>query len=187
MQWDNSIGLDCAGYVYRAFLATHPHSTPAQYGLKSPENENFSGLATNPHFRKVAPTEARPGDIFTLAAPGHGEPGHNAIVYSHDVLGDAAARDALSATRPSDATFDAFLKAGGSVHVLEVDSSWGAGPAGAPSGGVRRETWLYCEGSKQWGALQHGATPLATDPFFVFDVGHVHKDPIGGVFRPRGE
>jgi hypothetical protein len=37
--------------------------------------------------------------------------------------------------------------------VFEVDSSWGAGDLGSPNGGVRRDTWLFNEGTKKWAEI----------------------------------
>jgi hypothetical protein len=196
MQWDHGIGLDCAGYVYGAFIATR-HATPATYGLKAVENENFTGLAQNRHFRRVDPTEARPGDIFTLTAR---PVGHNAIVYSHEIVQDPRRREALYArfgTRPA----ENFMKSEGRVHVFEVDSSWGA-EDGQPFGGVRRETWFYAEGSTasddqgplKWAqinvrgqqTLLDGGVPPDAALRAAFTLVHGPCDEtIGGVFRPK--
>jgi hypothetical protein len=134
LQWRYGVGLDCAGYVYGALLAVHG-GPAARLGLASVDMENFTGLPHNPRFRGVTPDRALAGDVIVLRGGG-GEPGHNLIVYSHELLDPVDARR-IAATW---ALAGPLLACKGPIHVIEVDSSFGAGRLGNPSGGVRRDT-----------------------------------------------
>jgi hypothetical protein len=135
MQWQFGIGVDCAGYVYRAAEAA-TGAKGSTLGLKEVVNEAFRGLDGHRGFAKVSPMDARPGDVMTLDPLPPETVGHNVVVRSHAVQGQ--------------------------VHTLEVDSSWGAGADGADYGGFRRDTWLYDEGTKLWTSFDaHTDPPVA--------------------------
>ena len=142
MQWTWGIGVDCAGYTRRSFLAANGLSErqTAGLGLASLGNEAFRGLDKNPHFAKVAPSDMRPGDLVTLDPKPGGRWGHNLVVRSNTVADDAA-KAAFAAQHGPLAK--AFLQGFGPFHMIEVDSSWGAGATGADYGGFRRDTWIY--------------------------------------------
>ena len=170
MQWEHGIGIDCAGYVQNAFLASRGASRQ-KYGFNERWNENLSGLKTNPHFRSIDPPHARTGDLFTLRAASPGDVGHAVIVYARALM-DAKTEAALHD--------DAFT-AGGPVHVLQVDSSWGADD-GKPFGGVRRDTWFFNEATERWGFFNVRTTP----PTFETGDSPCHE-PVDGVYRPKDE
>jgi len=153
MQWDYGIGVDCAGYAKQALLATSPRPLP----LRGAGAESFRDLdgARAGAFVRLPIETARPGDLVTLD-PMPGEHwGHNVIVYSH------------------------VVKNG--VHVLEVDSSWGAGAHGSEQGGFRRDTWTYDATTKTWGSYAPGTTP----PVLVTSGDGPAGDRYHGTYRPR--
>jgi len=172
LQWRYGIGIDCAGYVYGALLALHG-GPASRLGLKTPDMENFTGLPSNPHFRSVAADRAAAGDVMVLRGNGV-EPGHNVVVYSHELV-DAAYKARVIATWPDARR---FLANAGRLHILEVDSSFGAGVRGDPSGGVRRDTLLYDESSGQWCTCRATAPPTAV----VCDVPY-DEAALTGLFR----
>jgi hypothetical protein len=175
--WNFGIGMDCADYAQRAFLAVHG-GTRADLGLLPDISyENLQGLDRTSKLVKVGVTLARPGDLFILGSPSKGDPGHCVIVYSHEVASDEAKAVMRQRCGP-----DAFgiLMGSDVVHLYQVDSSWGAGSQGASFGGVRRETWLYDETRGVWGRMV-----LSAGGQFVSSpnpAGH----PIVGIYRPRG-
>ncbi len=123
MQWTWGIGVDCAGYTYKAVVAASGAS-PRALGLRALGMESFRSLDRNAAFVKIAPSSARPGDVITLDPLPPETVGHNVIVRSHTTNG----------TR----------------HVIEVDSSWGAGADGADYGGFRRDTWIFDASTRLW-------------------------------------
>jgi hypothetical protein len=132
MQWQWGIGVDCAGYAYAAIVAASGTS-PQKLGLAPIQMENFRALDGLRTFTKVPLSSARPGDVITLDPRPPETVGHNVIVRSRSVVG--------------------------SRHVLEVDSSWGAGPAGAEYGGFRRDTWIFDESTKLWTSFDVHVSP----------------------------
>lgn len=176
MQWEHGIGVDCAGYCKEAIRATAGASVP----MGGPGNESFRDLDSPPrsaHFAKQSIVDVRPGDLVTLDPSPPETWGHNVVVYRHDVA-DAASKRAL-ATLHGD-TMKAFLASPGPHRVLEVDSSWGAGPNGADFGGFRRDTWIYDESTKTWGSFAHEA-PHA----FVTSPDGPSGDRYHGAYRAR--
>jgi hypothetical protein len=183
MMWKYGVGIDCAGYAARAFLASR-HAEPSAYGLRRADYEDLQSLASNPRFARVDFTGAKPGDLFILG-PGGDPPrgvGHCVAVYSHDVA-DARTKDLLLGRCGTQAS--KFIRASDKLHVYQVDSSWGAGSNGASYGGVRRETWLYDERSKTWARYSPGQASLGGSGFETDSSPCGH--PIRGVFRPRNE
>ena len=154
LQWRFGIGLDCAGYVYRAVVAVS--GSPEKLGLKAPESENFTGLPQNPRFTRLAePTSARPGDVIVLGGNGTlADPGHNLVVRSHATLADSST--SMLSRWPAAA---AFAKDRVDIHVFEVDSSFGADSTGRVDGRVRRDVLLYDSTSKQWCACMDTTPP----------------------------
>jgi hypothetical protein len=89
------------------------------------------------------------------------------------------------------------------VHVLEVDSSWGADD-GKSFGGVRREKWFYSEtpvigangAEPRWGHLSlrrcamlvaGGDPPEAARRAAFMVTEGPGEEALGGVFRPKDE
>ena len=181
--WKYGIGIDCAGYARLAFLACR-HGEPTTYGFRQADFEDLQNLATNRAFAKVDPIRAKPGDLFILGRPATPpkEPGHCLVVYSHTIADDRA-KELLVARCGSQAT--AFIRASGSLHVYQVDASWGAGPNGAAYGGVGRHTWLYDESSKQWARYDPVLAAAGGSGFRTEASPCDH--PILGVFRPKDE
>jgi hypothetical protein len=180
LQWRFGVGVDCAGYVYQAVVAVH--GSPAKLGLKATGFENFTGLPSNSHFDTMTPEKAQAGDILVLKGKGRVtengqttfDPGHNLIVRSRSLASQT--RPGVAERWPAAAE---FLKSD-DVHVLEVDSAFGAGPNGDVHGGVRRDVILYNETTHQWCTCQDTAPPK---------VG-IGKVPYGemaltGFFRPK--
>jgi hypothetical protein len=175
MQWDYGIGVDCAGYSKQA-LAACSARVPKMY---APGMENFRDVerGRDGTFARVSLEKARPGDLITLDAPKDDDYGHNVVVYSHVTADDAT--KALLCAKSMDVAD--FLASSGPHHVLEVDSSWGAGADGAECGGYRRDTWIYDASSKTWGSFTPGVTPAQ----FVVSPRGPAEDVFHGVYRPR--
>jgi hypothetical protein len=142
MMCDYGIGFDCAGYTQQALLAAHG-ITRAQAGLDlGIVNESLSNLSTA-HFARVAPEDARAGDVLALGPPDPRNVGHRVIVFDrHDASPEELRRYCSSGQGGS---LDK-----GHVTVLSVDSSYGSS-AHPANGGVQRQTWLY--DGKQWGTV----------------------------------
>lgn len=175
MQWSYGIGVDCAGYAKEA-LAASAQRRPQLYG---PGSESFRDLDRERagSFAKVPLVNARPGDLVTLDGPTPRDWGHNVVVYSH-VTADESTRATLGARCPE---VRAFLATPGPHHVIEVDSSWGAGTNGDETGGYRRDTWLYDVSTKLWGSFLPGVSP----PVLVTSADGPSADKYHGTYRPR--
>ena len=176
MQWDHGIGVDCAGYSKQAIAATAAR-VPRLY---APGIESFRDLdgERKGSFARVAIADARPGDLLTLDAIAPEIYGHNVVVYSHATSDDAQTA-ALSAKHGPYVA--AFLASAGPHHVLEVDSSWGAGADGNPCGGFRRDTWIYDASTKAWGSFD----PRTTPPRFEISTRGPSGDAYHATYRPR--
>jgi hypothetical protein len=176
MQWKYGIGIDCAGYVQRAFFAARGQSgTPAEraaLGLSAHAvDEGFSGLPTNPKFRSVPVADARAGDILLLGPPEPGSVGHVVLVHSNTTL--SAMDTAKMGIAPGTLT--------GPVRRIEVDSSWGAGESGT-HGGVQRRTWLFDGGTGRWASWDPAKKTLD----FSSEKGP-YDHPLTGIYRPKAE
>ena len=91
MMADHGVGLDCAGYVQQAFLATH-QMTRAQAGLRPRlEDEDLSGLSWR-GMRSVPIDRVRPGDLVIFRPPSARDFGHTAIVYEREQATDGELR-----------------------------------------------------------------------------------------------
>ncbi|MEB2312629.1 MAG: hypothetical protein OZ928_12320, partial [Polyangiaceae bacterium] len=88
LMWDFGIGVDCSGYVHHAFLysrgAGDAAAPSARYGLGAAELSGLQSLP-GPHFRRVSPALARPGDVIKLSQGDDGT-GHKVIVTARDEL-----------------------------------------------------------------------------------------------------
>lgn len=175
MQWEHGIGVDCAGYCREALIATTTKRLP----LHGPGSESFRDLDTTRagSFARQKISELRPGDLLTLDPIAPEVWGHNVIVYSRDTASEATKRS-LAALHGD--VMKAFLASNGPHHVIEVDSSWGAGATGADYGGFRRDTWIYDEATKAWGSFE----PWAPRRFVVSPAGP-SNDRFHGAYRAR--
>ncbi|AKU96815.1 hypothetical protein AKJ09_03479 [Labilithrix luteola] len=178
MQWEWGIGVDCANYTRTALLAA-TGATSKQLHIGEAGFEAFRGLDRNKAFTKVSPAEVRPGDIVTLDPKPPEVWGHNVIVRSRDVVGPTMAN--RFAERYGDEA-RSFMSGPGPVHVIAVDSSWGAGPHGASYGGYRRDTWFYDESTSRWGYVDRQVSP---PKFQTADDGPADTDRFHGAYRPR--
>jgi len=145
MQYKWGIGVDCAGYVREAALAVHGKGAQS---LVNGTNRfgAIDNLLQTHAFQTVAISDIRAGDIIYLNPWIPGFAGHSVFVHSHEIATDSM-RAELSARDP---LLSNFLKGKGPFHVLNVDSSWGAGD-GQDYGGFRRDAWIYDESWKMWG------------------------------------
>jgi plastocyanin len=168
MQWEWGIGVDCAAYTGAALTAATGKSRHAM-GLAPAGMEAFRNLDKNRHFSKISPVDVRAGDVITLDAIG--DYGHNVIVRGRAVA-DASKQAALAQAHPE---LSAFFASAGPHHVIEVDSSWGAGSEGAAYGGFRTDTWLYDESTKKWASFDRHVDPVA--------VRVSHAGPAGDIFH----
>lgn len=173
MQWQFGIGVDCAGYTQRAAAFAHGDAGRAFGG--NVMSDIFTNMGKDPRFVKVAPADIRPGDVIHLNNPEPTGVGHNVIVRDHTQLSDDAKKD-LRRTFPNTA---AFFESAGPFHVLEVDSSWGAGN-GNDYGGFRRDTWIYDASKRAW------ASYTIDDPRVLVPSPIGPQDEIfAGAYRPR--
>jgi hypothetical protein len=181
LQWRFGIGVDCAGYVYQAVVAIH--GSPAKLGLKATGFENFTGLPNNSHFDPLPPEKAQAGDVLVLKGKGtvteNGQttfdPGHNLIVRSRSLASQTG--ESVVQRWPAARAFVEQAR----VHVLEVDSAFGAGPNGDVDGGVRRDVILYNATTKEWCTCRDTTPPKIS-------VGPVPYGEMAltGFFRPKG-
>jgi hypothetical protein len=171
MQWEWGIGVDCAGYTEQAARAArHEPSRPPTHG------DAFARLARDRSMKNVTVREIRSGDVIHLDRPSPSDVGHNVIVYAHRPV---AADDRAALTARAGAIANGFFAGKGPFHLLEVDSSWGAGPSGADYGGFRRDEWLFDEGSSTWLYFEPWSQTFGTS-----NVGP-HAEPYAGAYRPR--
>jgi hypothetical protein len=163
LQWEYAVGVDCAGYVQRAFLesASRPGGSAlrlkkvggrtekrlkdgSRFGLKELGNENLYSL-NKKYFKTVTPPQSRPGDLIILKKPG--EEGHTVLLRR---------RWELSAAEQAGFTNLADLAASGErVHAFEVDASFGSSTVSHPFpnpllNGVQRRVWLFNEANGKW-------------------------------------
>ena len=174
MQWQYGVGIDCACYT-RQCLAAVTGKNDDQLALVG--DLGMRHLDTNAHFAKVNVTDVRPGDVMTLDPKPPETVGHNVIVRDH-VLADDARKQDIGRWGP---VAVAFMASSGPHHVIEVDSSWGAGPNGANEGGYRRDTWIHDESNKSWGHFQPGS-----GVFLTSTDGPTEYDTFHGAYRVKG-
>jgi hypothetical protein len=182
---NHAIGIDCAGYVQQAYLRATGR-TRAQLGF-APDltNEGLFGLPQKGFAKFSAVADLRPGDIIVFNAPPHSDqPGHRTIVFDQRVATD----DDTSAISAADGG-PAFA-AGGTLRVLEMDSSYGSGGYYG-DGGVQREKWIFNETSQKWAYLHLlAAADSSSDPmtWAVDNIGTLYgpDDVLDGFYRRRG-
>lgn len=165
---DHGIGIDCAGYVQQAFIASRG-ARPT--GFREPRNEDLSGLERR-GFTRLDVADAAPGDILVLASLQPKEVGHTVVVREvRTARPDEAAtlsRDAPGWEPPTPSA----------VKRLEVDSSWGSAGS-ALAGGVQRRVWWHDEGRNLWVSHSEGTWKVGSSPY------DDHR--IEGVYRPSKE
>jgi hypothetical protein len=175
------IGLDCRGYVYRAFLdARGSGGMPANSAAYFEKNEGSVLFQHENRLRQVELGAARAGDIVRLKPDEDGRD-HNVIVRSSSVQQVPSSGKVTVAGRvvPQRFLTDGWPNgAKPSVRVLTVDSSWG-GDDKPLQGGAKREVWLQNEKNGLWGYWDaKGDFQISSGPY-----GH----ELDGVFRPRSE
>lgn len=178
MQWEWGIGVDCANYTRNALLAA-TGANSKQLNIGEAGFEAFRGLDRNKAFSKVSPADVRAGDIVTLDPKPPEVWGHNVIVRSREVVTPALIERFAG---PYGEEARRFLNGAGPIHVIHVDSSWGAGATGASYGGVRRDTWFFDQSTSRWGYLDHQASPPA---FRTSEDGPADSDRFHGAYRAR--
>jgi hypothetical protein len=168
LMWDHCIGADCSGYVHHAFLAAR-NAPASRYSLGDPLQ---SALQAPPKaiFDKVSPETARSGDVIVLAAKNGS--GHKVIVYDRQEIPTSAPLR-VAAQKGLGSAPNAKL------HVLLVDSSWGAGEV-AQNGGVARRAWVYDESQNKWGMLESSTIVPSNDS-------GPYNHPLQGTYRPKAE
>jgi cell wall-associated NlpC family hydrolase len=165
LQWEFGYGMDCAGYVQRAFLFARGEpddgaAVRAKYGFEKLGNENLYELASKKRksggkaFKKVPFEQAAPGDLLIMDPPKGQRAGHTVLVRSR--------------------------ASSGSEHTLEVDASWGAGSLGnLAKGGVHRRKFVYDDVKQKWG-------DVAGDGSITWNaIGPYDDHPVIGLFRVR--
>jgi hypothetical protein len=179
MMWDYGVGTDCSGYVSQAAPAARG-KTPAQMGTDKVVSELGGLYPPANHWESLKPAAdalltAETGDIVKLDDP-ENDFGHFVVVYDNAILDDEAAKKLAAANSGDD---DATKFFAGKVRALTVDSSWGAGGDWtATSGGVKRNTWLYSQATKQWATLD-SAGKISITP----EGPYAHK--LNAVFRGK--
>jgi hypothetical protein len=168
LMWDHCIGADCSGYVHHAFLAAR-NATASRYSLGDPLQ---SAIQAPPKaiFDNVSPQAARSGDVMVLGKKNGS--GHKVIVYDRQEIPPGAPLR-VAAQKGLGSAPDAKL------HVLLVDSSWGAGTV-AQSGGVARRAWVYDESQNKWGMLESSTIVPSNDS-------GPYDHPLQGTYRPKAE
>jgi cell wall-associated NlpC family hydrolase len=170
LQWEFGIGIDCAGYVQQAFLDAHG-GTRESYGFDPIGEENLYDLEGNPAFdRELTPVHAQPGDLIVLKPPAEDEAGHTLLV-----------RDGREIAWTESQTLDGvetFAQPTDTVHLIEVQASWGAGEGDLEKGGVQQRTFLFNETTGQWADVHDGqVSPQADGPYG----GH----PVESIYHPK--
>ena len=170
MMCNYGIGLDCAGYVQQAFLASRGISR-SQTSLRPASDENLSGLGAR-GFKSVPLGQARAGDLFIMRPPRGEDVGHTTII-----------RDSRMATPEEAAALPRQNGAWGhpsasTLQRLELDSSWGNG-ANAQAGGAMRQVFWHDSASDKWLHQAGNAWIVESTPYF--------SHPIDGIYRPAQE
>lgn len=155
------IGLDCSGYSLQAIC--YAKKIPMQ---GSREGWPVGSKPVDPKGPWKGLLSAEPGDWIQLDVPENDTAGHKVVCRSHTILPKG---------RPLPPGLPYHFGKLGSVHVFEVDSSWGGGDSRGQSGGVDKRTWIYDEATGQW------ASSNADGSFEVADQPYDH--PVLGVWR----
>ena len=181
LQWDFGIGVDCSGYVHQAFLfargSGNGSAASERFGLGKVEQSGLQNLP-GPLFRRVEPGQVRAGDVLVLVNGDDGT-GHKVIVHGRNTAPPGTELHARAVERLG----------GGrdtKIHIITVDSSWGAGHGDDPHrGGVKRAEWVYDETTKKWGTLHR----LPNGGLLVHPSSKAgpYDHDLQGAFRPRAE
>jgi hypothetical protein len=184
MMCNYGVGLDCAGYVQQAFLASRGIPR-AETGLRPVLRENLTGLASR-GFSPLPPSSApRAGDIFILKPPHDETVGHTMIVRDSRTATVAETQNlmAIGAQQVArDPSSLAWVQHDPSkLQRIELDSSWGNG-ADAQVGGVKRQTFWHDTENDRW-IRQDGGAYSGVEPADELYFGH----SIEGFYRPSKE
>ena len=195
LQWEYAIGVDCAGYVQRAFLeaASRPGGSTlrlvkdgaairkvlkdaSRFGLKDLGDENLFDLK-KAFFRMVTPPEARPGDLIILKAPQ--SEGHTVLLRDRHVL--------IPAEWGAHAGIDTFAGAGDRVHTLEVEASFGRSNTAHPLpnpliNGVQRRIWLFNEANGKWADAD--PAPAGGFELMYISTQGPYRHPLQAIYHP---
>jgi hypothetical protein len=164
MMYDWRLGLDCAGYVAAAILASRG-VTRAQAGLLRPDHEDLSHLSAQGYASLPRESANRPGDVYVM----HENPptrevpnpvGHRAIVREAGPASPAEI-DRVKAMWPS---LPAAARASTVWQRIVVDSSFGNGQ-NPLNGGVRRDTWWHDRTTGVWAWDWHGEKVVTEGPY----------------------
>ncbi len=162
MNFEWSVGIDCAGYVALASLGARGISRESA-GFAAPTDESLSNLRAR-GFTVVLAKDLRAGDIISLHGNGEPEQEHRAIVREATPATDeeiqTIRRDWRVRVRDRDRALSSLK-----WDKVVVDSSWGGGDD-RQQGGVARHTWWYEQTTGLW-ASRVGATalPLSGTPY----------------------
>ena len=153
MMFDHRVGIDCAGYVQRAYLYASGASRTAA-GFTDLGDEDLSLLPRHGFTRVPNVPSLKPGDIISLGPPVGERIGHRVIVYDqHEATPSEVAAFSEENTEEHGGDFLFEKPVEGSFpktyYVVTVDSSWGCG-GNAQVGGVGRQTWWYNAVSGTW-------------------------------------
>jgi hypothetical protein len=175
MMCNYGVGLDCAGYVQQAFLASRGISR-SQTGLAEVDKEDLTGLAGK-GFKRVPQSQIREGDLLVLGPPPSSRTGHTLIVRASRL---ATPEEALDLERKAAPGWQ--NAAPSQLRRLELDSSWGNGGR-AEAGGVQRQIFWHDEANGSWMRQTSSGGSWRVEPPNSIYFGH----PIDGVYRPRQE
>ncbi|MCL4751877.1 MAG: hypothetical protein KJ015_17075 [Myxococcales bacterium] len=172
LMWDHGIGMDCSGYVHHAFLAVRGGAS--RFGLGDALTSGLQSPSGSV-FQRVHPRSAHPGDVILLTNGSDGT-GHKVIVYArHEVPRGTEMHDRLARALGTGAS---------RFHLLEVDSSWGAGGR-ADRGGVERRVWAFDEVTQRWASLEKDSR--GQWHAFASEKAGPYDHDLGGIYRPRAE
>jgi hypothetical protein len=174
MMCNYGVGLDCAGYVQQAFLASRGVSR-SEMGLRSVLRENLTGLASHGFTRLPQSSTPRAGDLFILKPPQGETTGHTMIVRGSRTA-TAVEAQGLAMVKPEWGTRDPST-----LQRIELDSSWGNG-ANPQAGGVGRQIFWHDTARDQW-LRQTGTSSWVIDPADKI----YYQHPIDGFYRPSKE
>jgi hypothetical protein len=167
------IGIDCAGSVQLGLFASRgldEHTGPAALHFRNRLLDNFSSLAHNPAFVRVAdPADLRPGDVISLGVPRWDQYGHKVIVADRRTA-------TLSVTDAAELTPPRAIAAGREVVLIDVASSWGGDGPG-------EHTWAFDPKSGAWASVGMGRR-VSGGPMDHAG-GGPWDHPLLGMYRPR--
>lgn len=180
MQWDNGVGVDCAGYVQQEFLAVHGGAR-ADWGFDARiGDENLASLKGNKHFQNVKPADAQVGDLMILDKPPGERVGHTVMVQDVHAMTDAE--------RAKFPGIEKLAKKGEPVRVFVVEASFGSGGQGDPArGGVQRRVFLLNEATGQWGDMRRDWSTKSDPKVVLSNNSGPYDHPMNGIFHPKGK